>query len=137
MAKETKTQTKEEGPRSFGVFLHDFAGGSAEKELSRELYELIKTMRDESRMRDSDMRGELSLKLKFLVPPAGVVIGSFEVTKKLPKRAVPKGYCYVTEGGNLTHQNPEQKELKFREVNAPAAREVADDEDDARAPREA
>jgi hypothetical protein len=139
MAKEPKQKTpdpKPEGPRSFGVFLHDLASGAAEKELSRELHDLVKNMKGESRSRDSDMKGSLTLKLNFLVPPDGPAIITFDVTKKLPKRAVAKGYCWVTEGGNLTHQNPQQGKLPFRQVEDDEARDLVEDEDEAADARE-
>jgi hypothetical protein len=138
MAKDTRTHkdtTEEEGPRSFGVFLQKVASGEAELELSRELFELGRVMKVEARTRNADMKGELTLKLKFVVPPQGPATVVYEVSKKTPKRQTSKGFFWTTEQGNFTPDNPEQQKLPFRQVAGPQGRDVP--EDAGRAPREA
>lgn len=120
-------QPKEEGPRSFGVFLNELAEGEAEQKLSAELFDLIRKLKEQAIASDGKIKGELNLKLRFVVQEAGPVAVGFDVTTKAPKVRNTPGYFWVTRGGNLTIHNPKQAKLPLREVSGPESREVEDE----------
>lgn len=120
MAKDTKPpkdDPREEGPRSFGVILQKVADGAAEAELSRELFTLTKTIKEEARMRAGKVKGTLTLKLDIEAEgDDGVVKVAFDVAVKAPKPQRRNGHFWITEGGNLTSQAPKQTGLPFQDV---------------------
>lgn len=133
MAKQPPTKDqkaeKDEGPRSFNVFLTNLAEGECERELSRQMHGLIKGIRSEAIGRDAKIKGELTLKMRFTCPKAGPVAVSYDVTTKAPKKVTSEGYFWITPGGNLSHQNPKQEVLPLREVPEPESRDLPDDEE--------
>jgi hypothetical protein len=119
MAKETskKDEHREEGPRSFGVILQKVGDGAAEAELSRELFGLTKTLKDEARMRTGKSKGSITLKLNLEAEgDDGVVKVAYDVKVVAPKPVRRNGHFWFTEGGNLTSQAPKQSKLPFQEV---------------------
>lgn len=120
MAKEKprdQEPTREEGPRSFGVILQKVADGAAEAELSRELFALTKTIKDEARMRSAKVSGTLTLKLSLEAEgDDGVVKVSYDVTAKAPKPLRRNGHFWITAGGNLTAEAPKQTKMPFGDV---------------------
>jgi hypothetical protein len=132
MAKPTTTKDqkadKEEGPRSFAVFLNKLAEGECEREVSRQMHTLIRGLRSEALGRDAKIKGELSMKFRFTVPRSGPVAVSYDVSTKAPKKVTSEGYFWITEGGNLTHKNPKQEELPLREAPDPEERDLPDEE---------
>jgi hypothetical protein len=120
MAKEKtppKDEHREEGPRSFGVILQKVGDGAAEAELSRELFALTKTIKEEARMRPGKIKGTLTLKLEIEAEgDDGVVKVAFDVATKPPKPQRRNGHFWITEGGNLTSQAPKQTGLPFQDV---------------------
>ncbi len=120
MAKETKPpkdEHREEGPRSFGVILQKVGDGAAEAELSRELFGLTKTLKDEARMRTGKSKGTIKLTLSLEAEgDDGVVKVAYDVAVKAPKPLRRNGHFWFTEGGNLTSQAPKQSKLPFQEV---------------------
>lgn len=116
-AEETMAKTKEEGPRSFATFLAMLAEGRASAQMSEELHALVKSLRDESIAQDTNVKGELTLKLKFVASPRGVVGVGFDVKTKTPPKRTATGHMFITEGGNLSPQDERQPQLPgLREV---------------------
>jgi hypothetical protein len=138
MASERKAATEEtgevEGPRSFVSFLNNIADGEAEGELSYQLHELVKRMREESVARGDTVSGGLTLKLKFKVDNLGHVIVGYKVTKTEPDRKTSGAHFWLTKGNNLTVENPKQQKLPLREV--PGGRARARDITEAKQPDE-
>lgn len=120
MAKEKprdQEPAREEGPRSFGVILQKVADGAAEAELSRELFTLTKTLKDEARMRGAKVGGSITLKISLEADSDdGVVKVSYDVTTKAPKPLRRNGHFWITAGGNLTAEAPKQSKLPFQDV---------------------
>lgn len=108
---------KEEGPRSFAHFMAVLAGGKASVQVSEDLHVLLKALQDESLTRDANVKGSLTLILKFEAAPNGVVGIGFDVKTKLPPKRTATGHMFFTEDGNLSVQDERQPELPgLREV---------------------
>lgn len=110
---------KEEGPRSFGVFLRKLAAGEAESALSYELHQLGIKLKDEAQTRGELVKGSLTLTLNFEAEPEDQLVKvAYEVKTKAPKPKRARGYFWLTQGGNLSSQQP--KDVKqmglFRDV---------------------
>jgi hypothetical protein len=108
----TAPPPKEEGPRSFGVFLRKLAHGEAEGVLSYELHELSKRLKEEADLRGEKVKGSLTLTLPMEAEPAddgGLVTVHYQIAVKMPKPRRAKGWFWFTEGGNLTAEQPKNK----------------------------
>lgn len=112
---EQNTET-EEGPRSFLHFLESLAEGEAKSVLSAELHALCEALQSEAEARRAKVAGTLTLTLNVTVEGKLAAIGYAVTTKKpSPKRAA--SVMWLTRGGNLTTQNPQQQQLPgIREV---------------------
>jgi len=131
-----KTDAKEEGPRSFAVFLKGLGDGDAEIECSDQLHELGKLLLAESFARGRSVSGELSIRIAFRAEPNGMVSTAYEVKRKDPKRRTTPGVMWLTEGGNFAAENPRQTVIPGVRVVKDAAREagVREADDGAEAP---
>jgi hypothetical protein len=127
------SKKKEEGPRSFAVFLRQLAENRADAEISQELHDLVKLGRHESLARDAKVKGELSLKLKFDFAPNGVVGVTYEVKVKAPPKKTSSGHMFVTDGGNLSPKDERQLDLGLRDVSRNESDELRDVHDVAEA----
>ena len=121
MAKPEETQQpapepKEEGPRSFIVFIRNLAGGDAESILSYELHELGKRLQEEAHARGDKVKGTLTLALGFIADPKGMVEIGWQVTAAPPKPRRPTGMFWFTKGGNLSPEIPRQTKFPFSDV---------------------
>ena len=131
----TAPPPKEEGPRSFAVFLRKLAAGEAESALSYEMHELGKKLKDEAEARSEKVKGSLTLTINFEAEPEdGLVMATYDVKTKAPKPKRAKGYFWLTKGGNLASEQPKTKqgELPFgapRDL-APNAQGIPRDLDD-------
>ena len=105
-----------EGPRSFSVFLGRLAQGEAHSELSVHLHELAKKLEYEAAVQNKKVSGELTFKLKLTAEPNGVVAAAYECNRKEPAPNRPGSIFWVSQGGNLTEQNPRQQNLPLHEV---------------------
>jgi hypothetical protein len=129
MSKEAKKEPeeKEEGPRSFSVFVGNLAEGEAERELSYHLHEVCKRLQEEAHLRQAVVKGGLVLKIKIAADKNGTAAIHYDVEPKMPKRQTSNSVYWMTKGGNLTPDNPKQQSFKLKEVPAAKgeAREVA------------
>jgi hypothetical protein len=119
MGKPEQPPAGEEGPRSFAVILAKIAQGACEAELSRELHELTKVLKEEGRTRETKVKGSLTLKLDLELDGADkvpMIKVSFDVSKKAPKPARRNGHFWATDGGNLTDEAPRQEKLPLQQV---------------------
>lgn len=126
---------KQEGPRSFARFLEQLGDGDVHQELSDELYELGRQLLTQARARLQEVKGTLTLKLKFKADPKGVVDIDHVVEVKVPKPKRAAATMFLTKGGNLSVENPRQPLLPgirevalpaetVREVDAPSMKEI-------------
>ena len=120
----TTQKTTDEGPRSFLHFLRDLADGAANVDLSQELHELCKLLLQESKSRNDDVSGELTLKIRLGAEPNGFCNASYSVAVKKPAPRRAAGHFWLTQGGNLSTENP-------RQMDFPTVREVKGNADDA------
>jgi hypothetical protein len=123
-----------EGPRSFTAFINALADGEAEGELSFQLHELAKRMQQEAKARGDKVSGSLSLNIKMVVDTSGHAIVGYDVSTKQPKRKTSGAVFWLTEGGNLSADNPRQAKLPLREVKG--GREPARDITEPKSARE-
>lgn len=111
----------EEGPRAFARFIEQLGDGDVHSELSEELYELGRQLLAQSRARMMDVKGTLTLKLKFKADPHGVVDIEHAIEAKVPKPKRARSTMWLTQGGNLAADNQRQPLLPgIREVALPA-----------------
>jgi hypothetical protein len=121
-----KTEDREEGPRAFARVLEQLNDGEAHRDLSAELFELVGKLQDEALARDSEVKGELSLKLVFKAGPHGRVETTYEVKSTAPPRKTSRGIMYMTKAGNLSVENERQPVLPGIRAVGPA-RELDED----------
>lgn len=121
--KDELPQTSD-GPRSFSVFLTQVDDGALHAEASREMHKLTSALRDHAMRFARDAKGSITLTLSLEVDEKGVadVVGSLAV--KAPKAPRSKSQFFVTQGGNLTLENPRQQRLALGVVPAPEVREL-------------
>jgi hypothetical protein len=100
-----------EGPRSFARFIEALGQGDAHRQISDELFALGNSLQDESLARDVKVKGELTIKLKFVAHPNGMVATDYEVKRKDPTKSTTPGVMWLTKGGNLSSENVRQPEL--------------------------
>jgi hypothetical protein len=116
----TAPPPKEEGPRSFAVFLRKLGQGEAESSLSYELHELGKRLQEEAHARNEKVKGTLTLSLAFEAEPEEELVKvAYDVKAKPPKPRRAKGYFWLTKGGNLSTEQPKdtkQAAFPFRDV---------------------
>ena len=118
MKRNDEEKLIEEGPRSFARFLEQVADGQAQLDLSDELYRLCLRLREEALAQTSAVTGELDLKLTIRVEPTGIVAIAYGIKRKEPAPKRPGSIMWLTEGGNLTPQNPRQQTLPLVDVKA-------------------
>ena len=121
----TKTpEAVDEGARGFGVFIASIGEGQLHAELSETLREAVKSL--EAHALDfGRAKGEMNLKLKISIDrEGGMVVVAPEVTTKIPKPARRAGVFWIDKTGNLIAENPRNKQLPLRAVNAPPVAEV-------------
>lgn len=112
---------KAEGPRSFSRFIEQLGEGDVHSELSEELYDLGKQLLAQSRARDTNVKGTLTLKLKFDANPKGLVDIEHAIVVSVPKPKRAGSAMWLTKSGNLSPENQRQPLLPgIREVAAPA-----------------
>lgn len=117
---------KDEGPRSFARILEGLNDGDAHRDVSDELFDLVKHLKTEALARDAEVKGELNFKITLKVGPQGRASTTYEVKSKKPPRKTSAGIMYVTKGGNLSIENERQTALPGIRAVGPA-RELDDD----------
>jgi hypothetical protein len=117
---------KDEGPRSFARILEGINDGEAHRDLSDELFELVKKLQSEALSRDAEVKGELTFKLALKAGPHGRVQTTYEVKSKAPPRKTSAGIMFMTKAGNLSIENERQAVLPGIRAVGPA-RELDDD----------
>jgi hypothetical protein len=115
---EQPPEEKDEGPRSFAVFLRQIAGGDAEMEASAELQELIRNIRAQAAYNRKAIAGKFTIDLKIACDETGAATIGYEIKTKAPKPKTAPSIFWVTKSGNLTASNPRQMTLGVREVPA-------------------
>lgn len=129
-----KSVEKEEGPRSFAVFLGKLGDdGEVEKELSQELHELVKTCRKTAQATGAKVKGKITFSLDVTVDHTGPAIVKPDIVVKAPKRRRADAAFWLTKGMNLSADNPKQAELPgLRQVKPAEIKEdFYDDESEA------
>lgn len=119
---------RKEGPRSFAVLLagmRDENEESVNDEASAKLQELITGLREKSLARDGKVSGEftLSLKVAVLKGRADVIV---DIGIKEPKAKGRELSLWVSKGGNLLTETPQQQRLPLEAVAARSANTESD-----------
>jgi hypothetical protein len=110
------TDAKDEGARSFGVFLAQFAEGTLNAELSETLREAVK-MLEQHASDYGKAKGTLTLTLTLVADRDRDVIAIVpDVKTKLPKSASKAGIFWVKGSGELVAENPRQQKLPLAVV---------------------
>lgn len=106
----------DEGARSFSRALEMIDDGGLVIEASRQLHNLLTTLKQEVDETGVDTKGELSLTLKITVERGGTIEITPAIKLKEPGPRLAKGRLWITSGANLTPHNPRQQKLPLREV---------------------
>jgi hypothetical protein len=114
--KDMTTTKKEEGPRSFAVFIQGLAQGDANQELSNELHQLGIAMQKEADERGEEVTGSLVLTLRAKAEPRGIAHFNWKVKRTDPEKKRIGGAVWFSRGGNFVDADPRQPELFPREV---------------------
>lgn len=113
----------EEGARGFAVLLQSVGDGAFHVEVSEMLLELnTKLARHAEDF--GKAKGTIAVTLTVDIDREGVVTVDPDVKIKTPKPARKKGRYWLTQGNNLSPENPKQQKLPLREVPAQRTRAV-------------
>jgi hypothetical protein len=116
MSKQEATAV-DEGARSATRFIEQVADGQCNADLSHALHKLGLRLAAECRQRQDKCSGEVTLRLKFVAEPSGIVGVGYEVNAKEPKTRTSGSVFWITKGGNFTGENPRQTVIPgIREV---------------------
>ena len=99
----------------FSQTLSYLSRGSVDSELTEELAQLVKAVRETGRA------GEITLKIKVQMHSAkdeDTVVITPSVNNKLPKHDMAKAIMYSTYDGDLLRNDPNQTEMNLREIKA-------------------
>lgn len=121
MSKHVTQVEKDEGPRSFAVFLTQIADGDLDRELSAKLHEVGLAL-DTEVENVGKAKGEISLTIKFDADRKNVVV-SYDAKIKKPAPPRPGTTMWLTPGSNFSPENPRQGKLPLRDVAEVPARE--------------
>lgn len=107
----------DEGARSATRFIDAIADGQCNADLSHALHKLGLRLASETRQRADKASGEISLKIKLVAEPSGIVGVAYEINAKEPKSKTSGSVFWLTKGGNFSADNPRQTQIPgIREV---------------------
>jgi hypothetical protein len=109
-------QMKDDGPRSFAVFIQSLGQGDVNAELSRELHNLGKACKKEADNRGEEVVGTLTLKLKIKADPRDTAYITWDIAAVPPKPKRIGAALWINRHGNFVQSDPKQPELFPREV---------------------
>lgn len=95
--------------------LRRLKSGTLIDEASAKLAELVK------KVEETGKSGEITIKIKVSMAPAGAMALAGEVATKLPKESRIETLMFPTPDGNLEIEDPKQPKLPFIEPVKPAA----------------
>lgn len=122
------TKKKDEGPRSAAVLLQHIDDGELHAELSETIQRVSSELVEIAEHASGKASGSITLTLKLAAKSNGTVAVSADVKSKTPKVVRPGSTFWLTDGGNLSPENPRQAKLPLKPVEGPTAvRELADE----------
>lgn len=101
----------EEGARAFSRFFELLCEGDAHAHASEELNKLGIVLQKESLARDAEVKGSMSITIKFTASPRGVVATNYELKTKHPAPKTTAGTLFLTPGGNFSTESHRQPML--------------------------
>lgn len=125
-------EKKDDGPRSFTVFLAQCEDGQLNAELSAQLQRLATTMARHAEHYGA-AKGTFSLALSLSMDAMGTTRVKADFKTKEPKAGRLDSTFWLNPSHNFVNENPKQTKLALREVPAPGpARDVGIAERDAK-----
>lgn len=115
------TTKRDEGPRSASVLLQHIDDGELHSELSETIQRVSTELVEIAEHASGKASGTITLTLKLAAKSNGTVAVSADVKSKTPKVVRPGSTFWLTDGGNLSPENPRQAKLPLKPVEAPAA----------------
>ena len=115
----TARAAEQEGARSFTRFMDLLDDGRAVPVISQQLQKLLVELKEQAEKNNTDKRGLLVLKLAFEVNEVGQVDVVYQCDTKAPTEKHGRSVYWLTEGANITADNPKQQRLPLRDVPAP------------------
>lgn len=128
-----ETQTRDEGPRGFGVLLSQIDDGELHTELSETSQKLVAELADYANRYRREGKGKIVLTLNFAALSNGTVAVSGDVKTTTPKAKRAGSVFWRTPGNNLSVENPRQTKLPLQAL--PATKETPRDLTDDRPAR--
>lgn len=116
---KTARAAEQEGARSFTRFMDLLDDGRAVPIISQQMQKLLVELKEQAEKNRTDKRGMLSLKLAFEVNEVGQVDVVYQVDTKAPSEKYGRSVYWLTEGANVTADNPKQQRLPLRDVPQP------------------
>jgi hypothetical protein len=110
-----KTAPGKEGPRSFAFIVTKVSDGDLERDASAELHELMTALDAEAQSLGT-AKGKITVTLSISTDHKGLADVNYTIAVKKPQPKRPLGRMWVTAGGNLSHEKPQQESLPFRTV---------------------
>lgn len=127
------TKKKDEGPRSAAVLLQQIDDGELHAELSETIQRVSSELVEIAEHASGKASGTITLTLKLAAKSNRTVAVSAALTSKTPKVVRPGSTFWLTDGGNLSPENPRQAKLPLKPVEAPVeARELRGETDNIR-----
>lgn len=114
---ENEVKALKEAPQPFHILLSRLEGGLLHADLGDKLNELNGELAVHA-AQNGKAKGSISLKLTFVHQRNGMVEVTADVKTDAPKTPRESSILFVTEGSNLTVENPKQQTLPLRDVNA-------------------
>lgn len=121
---DTSTTRDPAAMRGFGQFVAEMEDGDLHADLTARMQALIEAMREDAAARGGKSAGTMTVAFAFSMDGAEVEAKA-EIAVKMPKPKRGRSIFWTTDDGHLTRRNPRQRDLPFRDVNAPATRDIA------------
>lgn len=110
--------------RGFGQFVAEMEDGDLHAELTSRMQALIEAMKTDALSRGGKSAGSMTVAFTFALDGAEVEAKA-EIAVRTPKPKRGRSIFWTTDDSHLTRRNPRQRDLPFRDVNAPATRTIA------------
>lgn len=116
----------DEGVRSFTRILDQINHGHASIELSEEMHTTVGLLRAQAERHDAIVKGKMTIKIDLEVLPHGEVRLAVQSSSSISKPKAHGSTAWLTPGGNVTFEHPQQQKLPLTEVINKSTGEITD-----------
>lgn len=108
---------------SFNTFVSAQEDGQLHSDLTKALREIVAQLNNAVMEHGGVHTASLKLDLSFKID-GGAIECKADTKATLPKEKRPRTIYWATADNYLTRRNPKQLDIPFRDVNAPAVRDI-------------